>query len=440
MNEGLYSKDYERVVLGQMFNDSESVDTAINMLTENSFYYPQHAIIFKTMKYMYETNMPINQLTVYEVLKQQKNNSITQDDVDSITGDVISTANTEHYCEELVKYAQKRELTAISNVIEKNVLNPSINIVDFVGTIQSQLTSVVLRDNKKTYVSSMEASQLALTEIERLSTLGGRVDGIVTGFSKADSILQGLRAGNFIVLAGKTSQGKSALAQDIALNVARSGVPVMYYTLEMSVEELAMRAVGKEARFNMRSIPYTGLKGGDWTVINGALGRLANIPIYYYNTPGMHITEFYAKSRQAIREKNIGFIVIDYMQLMRGESGEGRRLEIESITRGLKTYAQELKVPILALSQFSRRAYSDDTRRPKLSDLKESSSIEQDADVVILIHNGTQEQKEKYDIKADVDSMENVREIRIEKHRNGATGLVYLYWFGEYAKFANLDY
>ena len=295
-----------------------------------------------------------------------------------------------------------------------------------------------LSQNKSTkgYSSIKDVLVSSLTEIEKLYNQKGRISGITTGFTDLDRQTSGLHNSDLIILAARPAMGKSAFAINIAPNAAlKDKVPVAIFNLEMSKEQVVNRILCSEAMVDSNKVRTGQIEDNDWMKLASASGVLSEAPIYIDDTPGISIMEIRAKCRKLKMEKNIGLIVIDYLQLIQGSSNKknvSREQEISEISRSLKILAKELDVPVIALSQLSRAAEQrKDDHRPMLSDLRESGAIEQDADIVMFIYR-----EDYYNPETE---NKNVAEIILAKHRGGSTGTVNLAWLSNYTKFANLQ-
>jgi replicative DNA helicase len=437
-----YLHDIERAVLSVMLLEPKSIDTVMRLLDSGCFHFPKHVTVYNAITDLYNNNKHTDVLSLNTHLKQmgKLENIGGEEYVCGIEAEFASTVHLKQYCTDLIAYKQRRELLLLSQSINILSSDETEEVDNIILLSQEKLSRIISSGTGSKSVSNQEAMYMALAEIERLSKLGGKMDGVSTGFTGLDKITDGFKPGELIILAAKTSFGKTALAHDMAISAAKGGVPTAFFSLEMPVLEMALRGVSKESRFNVKEARYKILTPDDWSIISSGCSRQSNIPLHTLNTPAISINKFGAEIKQLIREKKVGFVVVDYLQLMRGNNKEGRRLEVESITRALKQYALDLNIPILALSQLSRQAYNTEGVRPKLSDLRESGSIEQDADIVMFIHHGTDEQKENYKLECDINNRENIVEVMISKQRNGQLGTVLLYWQPHCVKFENLSY
>ena len=298
---------------------------------------------------------------------------------------------------------------------------------------EKRVMDLAQNSSGKSYNSIKDILVSTFDELEKLFNQKGKISGITTGFSGIDRITSGLHNSDLLILAARPAMGKSAFAINIATNVAKSGVPVVIFNLEMSKEQVANRILASEAMVDSNKLRTGQLDDSDWMKIASTSGILSDTPIYIDDTPGISIMEIRTRCRKLKMEKNIGFVVIDYLQLISasGKKNASREQEISEISRSLKILAKELNIPVLALSQLSRSAEKrQDDKRPMLSDLRESGAIEQDADIVMFIY------REDY---YNQDTPEkNVAEIIFAKQRGGSTGTVKLKWLGNYTKFLDI--
>ena len=299
---------------------------------------------------------------------------------------------------------------------------------------EKKIFDILKQRSQTTYTPMRDVLVETFAQIERLYNKNDAITGIPTGFYQLDAKTSGLQNSDLILIAARPAMGKSAFAVNIASNAAiRHGIPTVLFSLEMSKEQVANRILCGEAMVNSEKIRTGKIEEDDWTKLAGALGPISEAPIYIDDTPGISVTEIRTKCRKLKLEKNIGLVVVDYLQLIKASGkNNGREQEIAEISRSLKILAKELNVPVIALSQLSRAPEQrKEDHRPILSDLRESGSIEQDADIVIFLYRD--------DYYNENSEEKNVAEIIIAKQRGGSTGTIKLAWLGEYTKFANLE-
>lgn len=299
---------------------------------------------------------------------------------------------------------------------------------------EKKIFEIMQKKNQKGYTPIKDVLIDTFAEIEKLYNQKGYVTGVPTGFADLDQITAGLHPSDLVLIAARPAMGKSAFALNIATNAAiRGNTPTVVFGLEMSKEQMVNRILCSEAMVDSQKVRTGKIEEADWMKLATALGPLSEAPIYVDDTPGISIMEIRAKCRKLKLEKNIGLIVIDYLQLIQGtgKKGTSREQEISEISRSLKILAKELNVPVVALSQLSRAAEQRQDHRPMLSDLRESGAIEQDADIVMFLY------RDDY-YNPDTEK-KNVAEVIIAKHRAGSTGTVELLWLNNYTKFANIE-
>ena len=425
----------EQAVLGSMLVDKDAVIKAIEMLKKDDFYREDHKIIYSAMLELYSRGEPIDFLTVNECLKL--NNRLDQvggqEYLSTLIDTVPTTSNIESYVKIVEEKATIRSLIKAANDVISYGYAESEEVDSIIDMTEKRIFDVLQNRNQKGYTSIKDILVDSLELIEKLYKSKTYVSGIESGFKDMDLKTSGLNNSDLIIVAARPAMGKSAFALNIATHVAKSNkIPVIIFSLEMSKEQMVNRILCSEAMVDSMKVRTGKLDSEDWIRLGKASGEIADAPIYIDDTPGMTASELRAKCRKAKLEKNIGFIVIDYLQLMESNTKNGgRQQEISEISRSLKILAKELNVPVIALSQLSRAPEQrQNDHRPMLSDLRESGSIEQDADIVMFLYRD-----DYYNPETE---KKNVAEVIIAKNRQGSTGTVELAWLPEYTKFANL--
>ena len=430
--------DVEQAVLGAMLIDERAVGRAIEILDQGSFYHAPHAKIFVAMLALYEKNEAIDQITLGEELKRRG-------DLDDIGGlvylttlaaEVATAANVDHHARIVLDRSLSRSLIEAAALITERAFGGKSDVHEVIDWAENRIFSLSERRLSQGFESIESVLHETFEHIERAHNRVSAVSGVDTGYSELNDLTSGLQAGDLVILAARPSVGKTALALGVARNAAvETGTGVAVFSLEMSKQQVAQRLLCLETRVDLHKLRTGRLRDDDWMHLTRHVSRLAQAPIYVDDTPGITILEARAKARRIQREHGIGLIVIDYLQLMTTHSGvQSREQEVAQISRGLKGLAKELDVPVLALSQLSRAPEARTDRRPQLSDLRESGSIEQDADVVMFIYR-----PDLYGMKTpDGGELEGVAEIIIGKQRNGPTGSVSMMWNAECASFENL--
>lgn len=430
--------DVEQAVLGAMLIDQRAIGRAIELLDEDCFYHTPHGTVYKAILNLYERSEAVDQLTLAEELRRGKK----LDEVGGVAylaklaSEVATGANIDYHARIVLEKALGRRLIDTAAEVTKQAFEGSQDVHELIDWAEQRIFSLSERGLNQGFESLETVMSETLEQIERAHNRVSTVSGVDTGFADLNEWTSGFQKGDLIILAARPSVGKTALALTLARNAAvEFDVGVAIFSLEMSKMQLAQRLLSAETRVDLHKLRTGRLSDEDWMHLTRNVGRLAQAPVYVDDTPGISVLEARAKARRLQREHGIGLVIIDYLQLM-GSQGraDSREQEISRISRGLKGLAKELDVPVLALSQLSRAVESRTDRRPQLSDLRESGSIEQDADVVMFIYR-----PEIYGLKGpDGASLEGVAEIIIGKQRNGPTGSVHLMWNAESATYEQM--
>ena len=424
----------EQAVLGSMLVDKEAVVVAIEYLKEEDFYRKDNETIYSAMLELYSQGKPIDVLTVKDVLTSRQMLEAVGgiEYLSTIASSVYTTANIEMYAKIVEEKSILRKLIKSSNEILKLGYDAKEDVEDILDQAEKKIFDILEKRNTKGYVPIKDVLVEAFGKLEELYNKTTSITGVPSGFIDLDNRTSGFQPSNLILIAARPAMGKSAFALNIVQNAAiRNKIGVAIFSLEMSKEELVNRMLCSEAMVDSSKIRNGKMEDDDWVKLAKALGPLSEAPIYIDDTPGLTAMELRAKCRKLKLEKNIGLVVIDYLQLMQGSKAESRQQEISEISRSLKILAKELNVPVIALSQLSRAPEQRTDHRPILSDLRESGSIEQDADIVMFLYRD-----EYYNEETE---KKNVAEVIIAKQRSGPTGTTDLLWLGQYTKFANLD-
>ncbi len=436
--------EIERAVLSEMFFEKEAIGIAIEMITEDCFYKPEYAVIFRAITNLYDENFPVDQISVSERLKQQGHLEMVGGEVTiaSLIGETVSAANIVYHCKILKEKALLRKLITVTTAIRNKSFEDTADSTEILDTFEQSIMQLSDMRSTRSYVSVAETVHQAHEEIVRKSESKDGVTGSDTGFKRLNNLTAGWQPSELIILAGRPSMGKTALALDFAKNAARKNITVGFFSLEMSAMQLVMRMLFNEGRFDGSLLQAKKLSQFDWTRLSDACSRIHDYPIYIDDTPGLSSIELNAKAKRLKAENNIGLIIVDYLQLMQGTYRESRQQEISSISRSLKGLAKELEIPVIALSQLSRALEQrGGDHRPLLSDLRESGAIEQDADVVMFIYRASVYGiNPEYLIKDQNVNPEGVAELIIRKQRNGPIGTILLHWIKENTKFTEFAY
>lgn len=423
----------EQAILGSMLTDKDAVMSALEVLREDSFYREDNKAIFAAIHSLYVKNEPVDIITVKAELVEQGNFERVGglEYLASLPESVPTTSNVEKYIKIVEEKATLRSLIQTSNEMLALSYNETEETDKILEMAEKKVFDLTQKQNSKGYAPLKDVLIKSFDELEKLYNQKGFVTGVPTGFIDFDRKTAGLHGSELIILAARPAMGKSAFAINIATHAAvRERVPVAIFNLEMSAEQVGKRILCSEAMVDSNKVRTGQMEDEDWVKLATTLGTLSEAPIYIDDTPGMSITDIRTRCRKLKIEKNVGLIVIDYLQLIQAAGKtNSREQEIAQISRSLKVLAKELEVPIIALSQLSRASDQRTDKRPMLSDLRESGSIEQDADIVIFLYRDDYYNKES--------EKRNIAEVIIAKQRSGETGTVELAWMGNYTKFAN---
>ncbi len=437
-----HSKEAEISVIGAMMLDKGAVGKAVEMLETESFYYEAHQKIFDIMCSMFERSINIDIYSVAEELHRRKLLDAVGGTyyLSEINNSIATAANIDYHSLIVQEKFLKRLLIKSSGQILTNCYEDSRDALEEIDLAERLIFEIADKRFNRSYMTIDKLAQDAYQHISMLkdrSKLGAF--GIPTGFTYLDELLAGgFQKSDLIIIAARPSMGKTALGLSVARNIAvEYKIPVGFFSIEMSAIQLVIRLISAEARIDQQRIRTGKLGHEEMSKILNNLGRIAKAPIVIDDSPSLNIMEFRAKCRRMKAEHNIQAVFIDYLQLIHPPKAESREREISIISRSLKQIAKELDIPIIALAQLNRLVESRKDKRPMLSDLRESGSIEQDSDVVIFINR-----PEQYGIKTfdDQSSTENKAEIIIGKQRNGPVGTVVLAYLKDYARFENLAY
>ena len=422
------SEEAELSVLGAILIDNEAVLSVSEFLRPEHFYNSNYGKIYQSMMDLYEDRMPIDMVTVSEKLKEAKllRKVGGKAFLAKLAGEVPTAANVESYGRIIKSLSAKRELISAAGRISEKAFDSTLPSDQLLDLAEQEIFTLSQRHMKSVPSSLKEVLTASFDRLDELQKLGTGLRGVPTGFKSLDNILAGMQGSNLLILAARPGVGKTAFGLNVARYVAvEKKLPVCIFSLEMSKEELVDRLLVRQGLIDAWKLKTGQLSSGDFDSLSEAMGILAEAPLFIDDTPGLTVTELRTKARRLQVDKGIKFIVVDYLQLMHGNTRDNRVQEVSEISQGLKNLARELKVPILALAQLSR-AMEARGGRPRLSDLRESGSIEQDADVVMFLYRED----------------EDVREIvacSIEKHRNGPTGNFNVYFNGKQVSFFDIE-
>ncbi len=426
----------EQAVIGSMLTDKEAVSAAIEVLKPEDFYREDNRTIFEAILNLYGRSEPIDIITLKSELSSMGKFEAVGglEYIAELPDKVPTTANVEQYIKIVEEKSVLRNLIKTANEIITLGYDQTQEVDGIIDGAEKKIFEVMQKKNQKGYTPIKDILVETFTELEQLYNQKQRITGIPTGFSDLDFRTSGLHNSDLILVAARPAMGKSAFALNIATNAAvRAKVPVAIFSLEMSKEQMTSRILCSEAMVDSNKVRTGKIDDEEWSKLAAASGELSEANIYIDDTPGISIMEIRAKCRKMKIEKNIGLVVIDYLQLVQGSGKRGgsREQEIAEISRSLKILAKEINVPVIALSQLSRAPEQRPDHRPMLSDLRESGSIEQDADIVMFLYRD--------DYYNEDSEKKNIAEVILAKHRAGSTGTVELLWLGNYTQFANID-
>ena len=429
----------EQSVLGSVFISPEALITLADELVPDDFYKPANKIVFKTMLSLLEKGEPIDATTMVSALTNQGDIS-TIGGINYVVELVNSTPtskNMEHYAKLVKEKATLRKMIEDLSDSLSSAYQGDVSIDDIIAKTEKSLLDISNQNTGTGFRNVADILDTHMQMVETRSQTDGVVTGLSTGFVGLDKITTGLHEDNLIILAARPAMGKTALALNIAQYIAvTEKKPVAIFSLEMGAESLIERMLTSEGMVEGYHLKTGNLSVEEWSRLVHAQGNLYDAPIFVDDTAGIRISEIRSKARKLAQEMGgLGVIIIDYLQLITGSKGENRQQVVSEISRELKILAKDLKVPVIALSQLSREVEKRQDKRPMLADLRESGSIEQDADIVAFLYRDAYYQKEQ----ADSQEANNVTELILEKNRHGSLGTVKLYFHKEYTKFSSVE-
>jgi replicative DNA helicase len=432
-----HNLEAEESLLGAMLLSRDAITAAVEANVDSSdFYKPAHTHVFEAVLSLYGQGEPVDPVTVAEELRRA-------DLLEALGGRQAllrlqaatpASANATHYAKIVNELALLRRLIGVAGDIAEMGYDDSQDVVDTLDRAESLVFDVAERRVSESMVKVSDALQDTLDQLEALYDSSGDITGVPTGYDGLDHLLLGLQPSNLVVVAARPGAGKTSLALGAAGNVAMaSRKPVLFFSMEMGTLELTKRLLAGEAGVDARRLQTGNIPEGDWTRLSHAVGRLAEAPLFIDDNPHCTVMEMRAKARRTkARHGELGLVVVDYLQLMTPltKRAENRQVEVAEISRGLKILARELDCPVMALSQLNRQLEYRADKRPMLADLRESGSLEQDADVVVFIYRD--------DIYNPESDQRGTAEIIVAKHRNGPTGMTRLAFVDRLTKFANM--
>ena len=429
----------EKSLLGAIMLQDSVMPEILTILKPSDFYEKRHEVIFDAMSRLYDQHKPIDLLTLTSELRSQKNLKDVGGApyLTELSNFVPAASHAKAYADIIEKASVRRRLIKAGNEIAAKAYEEGVNTGDLIGAAERQLFEVSDKIVKSDYVAMDELLADAFDRIEELHKNKGALRGLKTGFRDLDKKTAGFQKGDLIIIGARPAMGKTTFAQNLAYNIAsinKNGV--LFFSMEMAANEIIDRMISDVSGVDNWKMRTGNLSDEEFSKIGEALGEMDEIPIYIDDTSSMTIVELRNKARRAMHDHDIGIVIVDYLQLIAGSDRyAGNRVqEVTEISRGLKILARELKIPVVALAQLSRSVTGRDDPRPVLSDLRESGSIEQDADLVMFLHR-----PDYYRQNDDNYEETHITELLVAKHRHGAVGKIELYFHPELLRFMSLD-
>lgn len=432
--------DLEEAVLGALMLEKSALNAVVEFLKPEHFYSEQHQEIYRSIIELFKATEPVDMRTVVNQLRKDGKIELVGGAyyVAELTSKVSSAANIEYHARVVIEMAIKRQLIQIASQIHHDAYEDTTDVFELLDKTEQSIFEISDSNLRKNYDNMRNLMYRAITELQKLKEHKDGLTGVPSGFTALDRITSGWQNSDLIIIAARPGMGKTAFVVSAMRNAAVDFKrPVAIFSLEMASVQLVNRMISAEAELEGEKIRKGQLAEFEWQQLVHKTNKLSAAPIFIDDTPALTILELRAKCRRLKAEHGVQLIIVDYLQLMRGDTGGNREQEIASISRALKGIAKELAVPVIALSQLSRGVETrGGDKRPQLSDLRESGSIEQDADLVIFLYR-----PEYYKITTDEDGMstQGLGEVIIAKHRNGQTGSVKLKFIGKYTKFTDYD-
>ncbi len=435
-----HNLDAEKAVIGSMFLSKYALGTIIQELSKNDFYLDAHQKIFEAVKYLAEVGTPIDITTVTTELDKRKilGNVGGVEYLAEIINFVPTAANANEYIKIVYNTSLRRNLIETATKIASEGFSSSDDIGEILDNSEKMLFSVIKNRKGSEFRSIQDVLFKAQSDLEKLASRKSEITGVPSGFYDIDRLTSGFHANELIIIAARPAMGKTAFALNLAINIAiNAKKTVALFNMEMGAEQLINRMLASVGQIEMNKLRTGRLEHQDWKRINEAISRLADTKMFIDDTPGMTVSEIRAKCRRLANSKDgLDIVIIDYLQLINGTSKYAgqRQQEVSEISRSLKTMAMELNIPVIALAQLSRSVEGREDKRPLLSDLRESGSIEQDADIVSFLYRD-----DYYNKESTIDKTTSKSEFIIGKHRNGPTATVDLIFKRDTSSFFNMD-
>ena len=426
----------EQSTLGAMLISTDAVAAVFGLISGKDFYAPKHELIFEAIVTLFGQGEPTDVITITDQLL--KTDSLTRaggaDYLHTLTSIVPTAANVEYYAEIVQEKAILRRLVEVGTKIAQSGYANIGEVDDLVNQAQTAVYQVTAGVRGQEYAELEESIKAAVDDMEAAEKRDGELVGVATGFTELDNLTHGLHPGQLVIVAARPAVGKSTLALDFARNAAiRKRKAVIFFSLEMSRSEIAMRMLSAETQIPLQNMRKGSMTETDWVRIADVRSKISDAPLYIDDSPNLTMVEIRAKSRRIAERVGLQMIVIDYLQLLTsGKKVESRQQEVSEFSRALKLLAKELGVPLIAISQLNRKSEEAKDKKPDISQLRESGSLEQDADVVILLHRPGMGEKEH--------ARAGEADLILAKQRNGPTGTIVVAFQGQYSRFANMKH
>ncbi len=431
-----HQKDAELAVLGAILVNNQAMRQVVDLLEPDDFYLESHQGIFRAMAHLSGRNQPVDLVTLNRHLLETDWKAPPSWDiayVSELAASISTSAGVRHHAEIVRELSLRRKLIHVCSSIAEDCFSRTVELDALFDRASQEILDLAKGRADKDFTPISPVLVESYTEIEKASKTEGFITGLPTGFMELDRLTGGLQPSDLIIVAARPSMGKTAFALGIAGHAAReSGQGVAVFSLEMSQRQLGLRLLSMEARLNSRRLKAGMLVGEEWERLIACADRLSELPLFIDDSGGTNVLRMKTKLRRLMDREPVGLVVVDYLQLLRGEgrrSAESRQVEISEISRGLKLMAKDLDVPVLALSQLNRRVEERPGRRPQLSDLRESGAIEQDADLILFIS--------REELYGETPDNRNLADLNLAKHRNGPTGAFRLTFLKDSARFEN---
>ncbi|MEY8437705.1 replicative DNA helicase [Atopobiaceae bacterium 24-176] len=432
--------DAEKSVLSAMILSQDVLQECLVELEDTDFYLPRNQVVYQTLRDMFDNSLPIDPLSLADRLQSAKK-------LESVGGpaylaelaaNTFSLSSWKHHAEMLRRDSTLRQIITSAAQITSLAFDAPEDTKEVVDSAERMILSVTDRDVRSNYITMQDAMQSLYAEIQAQAESGEEIMGVKTGFPRLDDMLLGMREGQMVVVGARPGVGKTSFALNLAVQAAEAGATVAFFSLEMSSTEIAQRLLSAYSQVPLKNIRSAKIAGEDWARLMDASARLSQLDILIDDTPGTTVTEVRAKARRMLRNKEKAVVILDYLQLVSpppSKRSDSRATEVSEMSRGIKIMAKDLRVPVVALSQLNRTSENRTGKRPQLSDLRESGSIEQDADIVILLdRSATPEEAERSD-RPD----EGITEFIVAKNRSGPVGTIEMVFLKENTRFMQLD-